>query len=78
MLVVLYKLDTKGKIREWSVQVKNTSIIVNTGIKGGKMIENINIIKVGKNKGKINETTPYQQAINEANGKINKKKTKDM
>lgn len=78
MLVVLYKLDTKGKIREWSVQVKNigntASIIVNTGVKDGKMIENINIIKSGKNKGKINETTPYQQAINEANGKINKKK----
>ena len=74
MFVVLYKKDIKDNTREWSIEVtQDAFIIVKTGIKGGKMIENILKIKSGKNKGKKNETSMYQQALNQANGKINKK-----
>lgn len=75
MKTVLYKKDSKNNTREWSITVtKDAEIIVSTGIKGGKMIENIKTVKTGKNIGKKNETTKYQQALNEANGKINKKR----
>jgi len=73
----LYDKDAKGKIRMWSVKVENRkglgAIITSHGIVGGKIQENTRIVEKGKNLGKKNETTPLQQAINEAQSDWTKK-----
>lgn len=62
----LYKKDSKGKIREWSVYVDSNSYWTVTGQKDGKMITHLPKYTVGKNIGKSNETTPNEQAVLEA------------
>jgi len=61
---VLYKLDSKGKIREWELYVEENKYITNYGLKDGKKIEQVKVCK-GKNKGKSNETTDFEQALKE-------------
>lgn len=73
-----YQIDSKGKTREWNIQVdKNNdgsaAIVINAGLLGGKMINTVTQITEGKNIGRSNETTPYEQAIADANTEINKK-----
>ena len=77
----LYVNDKNGGIRQWDihvVEIKDNSdysnIIVNHGLLNGKQITNISKIEKGKNIGKINETSHYQQALSEAISKWNKKK----
>ena len=84
----LYSLDKKNKIREWDIQVKNegdySDIIIVHGGTDARKIETINRVSEGKNIGKKNETTHYQQACKEATSKWIKKrdiegyKTKDF
>ena len=62
----LYKKDSKGKIREWSINVDGNSYWTVTGQKDGKMITHLPKYTVGKNVGKSNETTPEEQAVLEA------------
>ena len=67
----LYGIPANGKkIKEWSISVyqgNNTAFIKRIhGYQGCKMQENIKEITKGKNIGKKNETTPLQQAMNEA------------
>lgn len=72
----LYKTDSKGKIRVWSVHVKNhgmhSDIIVTHGEEHGQKQVKVTPIVEGKNVGKANETSHYQQALNEAKSKYNK------
>jgi ATP-dependent DNA ligase len=73
----LYKKDTKGKIREWSIEVlKNedgsATIIKTSGIKDGKLVSESKTITSGKNIGKANETSPYTQAVSDATNAITK------
>ena len=63
---ILYKKDSKDKIREWTIQVVDSTIIINHGLLDGKKVEKIKQIKKGKNIGKKNETTPEEQAVLEA------------
>lgn len=74
----LYGSDKKNNIRQWNLKViENTSyteIIVIYGILNGKQIETITKIDKGKNIGKKNETSHYQQALSEATSKWNKKR----
>jgi len=78
----LYTNDKKGGIREWNINVieikennlNYSNIIVSHGLLNGKHITNISKIEKGKNIGKINETSHYQQALAEATSKWNKKK----
>jgi len=60
----LYKFDTKGKIREWELYVLDNKFICNYGLKNGKKIEQVKVCK-GKNIGKSNETTDFEQALKE-------------
>jgi len=61
---------TSGKVKLWSIRViaeEDTGIIETThGYDGGKMQVAQKVISEGKNIGKKNETTPLQQAIQEA------------
>ncbi len=80
----LYKRDSKGKTRVWSIYVERTEsgpghtvteispalLVINAGLLGGKLVEQKYTIAAGKNIGKSNETTPYQQAVSEAESKI--------
>lgn len=66
----LFKKTSTGAIQEWEISVANIDnkgfISVNFGQVGGKIQETTEIISEGKNIGKSNETTAYEQAILEA------------
>jgi len=77
-LPILYTLSKTGKKQYWSVAVENKDkyavLIIKYGFVDGKeTISEKNITK-GKNIGKANETTPYEQALSEATTKWNNKK----
>ncbi len=66
----LYGLDKSGKERYWnvSVETRDNSVFVTRryGQVGGKETETSTEIKAGKNIGRSNETSPFQQAQLEA------------
>ena len=66
----LFKYDSKGKVREWSVRTEGDTVIVSHGLEDGKIQEKPTVSKA-KNIGKSNETTPAEQAILEAQSKWN-------
>ena len=72
--------DTNNKDRIWSITVEGPDknnvchIVTTTGQVGGKMRKTYRKVKSGKNKGKINETTVYEQAWKEAQSRYNEKK----
>ena len=77
---ILYKAGTKGETLIWQIWVEpgkladgkpsDTGVIVVVhGRVDGKKQEEREEIKQGKNYGKANATTPYQQALNEAQSK---------
>lgn len=75
----LYGVARTGKVKQWGAQViehenETASIIINSGYVDGKIREIPKLIKKGKNIGKSNETTPFQQAVNEATSKWNEKR----
>jgi len=67
-LPTLYQRDSKGKIRQWTVWTEGDAVVVEHGIQGGKMQQQRTVAKA-KNTGKVNETTPEQQAELEAQSK---------
>ena len=75
--ITLYSSDKNNKIKTWNISVINNidhaSIKVSHGYLNGKLINTITNISSGKNIGKKNETSFLQQAINDAESKINKK-----
>jgi ATP-dependent DNA ligase len=82
----LYSRNSRGKILSWEILVKLYSecndsddsitsvIIIYDGEMDGKKVETTNIITKGKNIGKMNQTTPYDQACSEAESRWNKKR----
>lgn len=73
-----YQIDSKSRVRYWSIKVDKISedrsdIVINAGLLDGKKIETVTSITEGKNIGKKNETTPYTQAVADAETEINKK-----
>ena len=73
-LPTLYKLDSKGKTREWNIIVDADSFWTEAGIVGMKMNTAKPTICKGKNIGRSNETSPEQQAEAEAQAKWDKKR----
>lgn len=76
----LYQKDSKGRVKVWVVEVlpyapesEFAIIRVESGLQGGKLVTTDTRIVIGKNIGKANETTPWQQAVAEAKAKAEKK-----
>ena len=73
----LYSKKSSNKILEWNINVSGTknkaTITTIYGDKDGKKIESNQIITIGKNLGKKNETNPFEQAVKEATSKWSNK-----
>lgn len=69
MFDVIYKTDTMGKIRTFSVERDGHRYRTLTGVEGGKLVEGKWVEAKPKNVGKQNYTTPEQQAIKEVEAK---------
>ena len=81
-LNTLYKRDSNGKIREYNIEwtghgVSQPGYRTVAGIQGGKMVTSEWKYTEGKNIGKVNETTPSEQAEKEAIAKWEKKEEKE-
>ena len=78
MLTTLYKLDSKGKIREWNIEVYTypsiPKYVITHGLMNGKQQEKTQEVHQGKNIGRANETTPQEQCILEAQSKWEQQK----
>lgn len=74
----LYSRDLKGTIIKWNIEVQNnnSSVDIKTsyGELEGKQTLSWKRNIQGKNIGKVNETTPFEQACNEAESTIKRKK----
>lgn len=68
----LYKKDSKGKIRQWTISTIDDELCQKSGIVDGKMVEHSKLCKP-KNVGKSNQTTGSEQAILEMNSIIREK-----
>ena len=79
-LPLLYELSTAGRVKTWSIAVfdrgETSDMVTRFGVLGGKIQETTDTIRGGKNEGRANETTAYEQAQSEAASKWEKKKKK--
>ena len=76
----LYATSSKGDIKVWKGSVKDVgdkSIIeYEFGLENGKHQIQTTEVTEGKNIGRSNETTPYEQAVKMVESKYNKKRDK--
>ena len=77
----LYKFASSGKTQQWEILAKERGdgsafYLTAYGQVGGSIQSTQIEIKKGKNVGKKNETSPYQQAVSEAESKWKKKQDK--
>lgn len=77
----LYGIDKNNKIKEWNIKVENKGdfslVTMSYGYMGGRKTECVSTVHFGKNRGKKNETTHYQQSILDAQSKWTKKRDTD-
>jgi DNA ligase-1 len=78
---ILYGSDKSGKNKQWSAAVYEKDDIaiaeIEFGQVGGKLQKTTREYTEGKNIGKKNETTPYQQCLNETRKRWEDKKEKE-
>jgi DNA ligase-1 len=77
LIDTLYQQNSRGKNKFWTILVTeyNTgaaSYTMQWGQVDGKVQESTTFIREGKNLGKSNATTPYEQALSEAKSKVEK------
>ena len=72
-LQTLYKVDTKGKLREWTMHIDGNSFYAVKGLVDGKKTQDKATTTIAKNVGRSNETTPEAQAELQAQAKFQKK-----
>jgi len=58
----LYKIDSKGKLRQWTIEAIENTLVQEAGLVEGKKVSNSKVC-TPKNVGKSNETTGAQQAL---------------
>jgi ATP-dependent DNA ligase len=75
MNAIIYKKDSKGKLRYLKVYTEGATVYQESGLLDGNPVTHEHIC-VGKNIGKTNETTPEEQAELEGLAKIEAKMTK--
>ena len=78
-LHTLYGRSTNGKIKEWNISVLKMAdgtcyIETEHGYEDGKKQLDTRYIEEGKNIGRANETSPYEQALSEAKSSHSRKK----
>jgi ATP-dependent DNA ligase len=73
---ILFKLTNTGAIQQWRIWTVDNIIFVEFGQKDGKLQRTSDLIKEGKNIGKVNETNAIEQAQAEAQSKWEKQKKK--
>jgi len=78
----LFKRASDGSIQVWNVRAEpaefNTAVVVvSYGQLDGKLCVKQKTIKTGKNTGRKNATTPFEQAVLEAQSKWNEKRDRD-
>tara|TARA_Y100000034_G_scaffold137014_1_gene218430 strand:- start:2505 stop:3596 length:1092 start_codon:yes stop_codon:yes gene_type:complete len=71
----LYKKDSKGKTRVWTIWTVGDTIFTEHGVLNGEL-QIANKRAIGKNIGKANETSPKEQAALQAKSMHSKKKDK--
>lgn len=69
----LYKKDSRGQIRQWSIWTNGEKLMQSSGLVGGKLIQHEKAC-TGKNIGKSNETSPEDQAKLELESEYKSKK----
>lgn len=69
----LYKLDTKGKVREWRMEVNGDQYRTIAGLQDGNQVVSGWTTVEGKNIGNSNETSPAEQALLEVASQYKKK-----
>lgn len=73
---MLYKQTTGGKVQEWEISVipkaETAEIAITYGLRDGKKPTTYETINQGKNAGKANATSAYDQAVKEAEAKWKK------
>ena len=78
----LYKIDSKGKIREWFMEVQGSQYRTYSGLEHGKQVISEWHKAEAKNTGKANATTDEQQAHAEVEAKykhqLDRKYRKDV
>jgi len=74
---MIYKKDSKGKIRTWDAEIKGDHYRILTGIMGGKVVASTWKTAKAKNVGRTNETSATQQAIIEVEATRRKKLSVD-
>jgi len=78
-LPMLYGVARTGKVKQWQAAVQGNddgtaTIIIQSGYVGQKITERPKVIRKGKNIGKANETTPFEQALSQIESAWNKKR----
>jgi DNA ligase-1 len=69
-LPMLYGVSRVGKVKQWQPKVEldefsRPTIIIESGYVGGKIRSSPKLVTKGKNIGKSNETTPFEQAVSQ-------------
>lgn len=72
-LPILYSRTNTGAIETWEIIVDGGSFYSRSGQLNGKITQNLPTVCLTKNAGKVNETSPYEQAQAEALAKWTKK-----
>ncbi len=70
----LFKSMANGLVQRWDIQVKMATddipaVVCTHGTVDGKLVEESRLVKAGKNIGRSNETSPWDQAVSEAKSK---------
>lgn len=78
----LYKRTKSGDVQQWEIRVENNSdgtanIIVTHGLVNGQKQVETETISEGKNAGRKNATSPWEQAEKEAEAKWSKKRDRE-